>query len=278
MTRGPVLRSAAAASVLVATAALATAACSDDKPAQVPYTDGRSVGMIALYDKDGKAVTSGKISDKPFVAKAVSQARAPQPYDHEGRKATLLAFLPRKDADPTQWHGKFLTGASAYPDAAHPTVISPAEAGSLAEFLETYPTQWDGLVQLRIYLGVPGEATLTTSYATADIRVHDGTWTVVRGATGTAAGRHAGSMVAAAVVDAAVMDGETGVPIEVRVGGTENPTPTPTGGDGGPLPRTGTDVITLVGAGLALIAAGAVAILIGRRRRAATIGRGEPSE
>lgn len=184
-------RVALAASVLAATAALTTAACSDEKPEQVPYTDGRSVGGIVLYDKDGKPITSGKMADKPFVAKAVGQAKAPEPYDREGRKATLLAFLPRKDADPTQWHGRFLTGASAYTDVAHPTVVAPAGAGSLAEFLEVYPTQWNGLVQLRIYLGVPGEETLTTSYTTADIKVTGDTWTVVRGAqTGAQSGAH----------------------------------------------------------------------------------------
>ncbi|MEV4517407.1 LPXTG cell wall anchor domain-containing protein [Dactylosporangium sp. NPDC049525] len=277
MTRGPVTRFAFAASVLVATA-VATAACSDSKPEQVPYADSRSVGSIALYDKDGKAVTSGKTADKPFVAKAVGQARAPEPYDREGRKATLLAFLPRKDADPTQWHGRFLTGASPYTDVAHPTVVAPAEAGSLADFLEVYPTQWNGLVQLRIYLGVPGEETLTTSYTTADIKVSGGTWTVVRGATGSAAGPRTGNLVGAAMVGKAVRDGETGVPIEVRVEGTNSPSPTPTGGGGGPLPRTGTDVMTLVGGGLTLVVVGVAAVLLGRRRRAATIGRREARE
>ncbi|GAB3854128.1 LPXTG cell wall anchor domain-containing protein [Dactylosporangium cerinum] len=260
-----------AAAVLAATAALATTGCSADKPDGVPYTDSRSAGGIVLYGKDGKPATSGRTADKPFVAKAIAQAKAPEPYDREGRKATLLAFLPRKDADPTQWHGRFLTGASAYPDVAHPTVVAPAEAGSLAEFLDVYPTQWDGLVQLRIYLGVPGEETLTTSYATADIRVSGGTWTVVRAGSANAAGR-----LAAAVAGAAVMDGGTGVPIEVRVdGGSTSPSPTPAGG-GGPLPRTGSDVMTLAGGGLLLVVAGVAAVLLGRRRRAtATVAREE---
>ncbi|GAA3194588.1 LPXTG cell wall anchor domain-containing protein [Dactylosporangium siamense] len=254
-----------AAVVLAAAAALTTTGCSADKPAAVPYTDSRSAGGIVLYGKDGKPATTGKTADKPFVAKAIAQAKAPEPYDRDGRKATLLAFLPRKDADPTQWHGRFLTGASAYPDAAHPTVVAPAEAGSLAEFLDVYPTQWDGLVQLRIYLGVPGEETLTTSYATADIRVSGGTWTVVRGGSTKAAGR-----IGAAMAGAAVMDGETGVPIEVRVdGGSTSPSPSPTpAGGGGPLPRTGADVMTLAGGGLLLVVAGVAAVLLGRRRRA----------
>ncbi|MET7419414.1 LPXTG cell wall anchor domain-containing protein [Dactylosporangium sp. NPDC005555] len=264
MTRAPrLLRSLFAASVLAAT----TTACTAAHAETVPYTDSRSTGGIVFYDKDGKAVTSGSTTDRPFVAKAVGQARAPEPYDRDGRKATLLAFLPRKDADPTQWHGRFMTGASAYPDAAHPTVVSPAEAGSLAEFLEVYPTQWNGLVQLRIYLGVPGEATLTTSYTSADIKVTGGTWTVVRAGTTGALGA-AGAFGAAAM---AREDGSAGVPIEVRVGGSNSPSPSPTGGGGGgPLPRTGTDVMTLAAGGLLLVGAGVAAVLLGRRRRAVT--------
>jgi LPXTG-motif cell wall-anchored protein len=271
-------RLASAASVLAVTAALATAGCSADEPAAVPYTDSRSVGGIVLHDKDGKTVTSGRTTDRPFVAKAVAQARAPEPYDRDGRKATLLAYLPRRDADPTQWHGRFLTGASAYADVAHPTALAPAEGGSLADFLDEYPTQWDGLVQLRIYLGVPGEATLTTSYTTADLKVTGDRWTVVRGGSGkAAAGRAAAGRLGAAMAGAAVMDGATGVPIEVRVDGSTGPSPSPTGG-GGPLPRTGADVMALAAAGGLLIAAGVGAVLLGRRRRAATAGREEAPE
>ncbi|MDG6101779.1 LPXTG cell wall anchor domain-containing protein [Dactylosporangium aurantiacum] len=245
-----------AAAVLAAIVLAAATACTTGPASAVPYTDSRSTGGIVLYDKDGTAVTSGRTNDRPFVAKAVGQAKAPDPYDRDGRKATLLAFLPRQDADPTQWHGRFLTGASAYPDPAHPTVVAPDGAGSLGEFLDVYPTQWDGLVQLRIYLGVPGEATLTSSYATADIRVSGDRWTVVR------AGR-AGALGAAAMT---LREGGADVPIEVRVDGS--PAPSPAGGGGGPLPRTGTDVTTLAGAGALLVAAGVTAVVLGRRRRA----------
>lgn len=256
MSRSPlrrrVLRFAVVASVLAA-----TTGCSAARAGTAPYTDSHSTGGIVLYDKDGTAVTSGSTNDRPFVAKAVGQAKAPQPYDGDGRKATLLAFLPRKDADATQWHGRFLTGASAYTDPAHPTVVAPDGAGSLREFLDVYPTQWDGLVQLRIYLGVPGEATLTTSYATADIKVTGDRWTVVRGGG-------AGALGAALTL----REGGADVPIEVRVDGSPAPSPTGSGGGGGPLPRTGTDVMTLAGAGALLVAAGVAAVVLGRRRKA----------
>ncbi|MET7396711.1 LPXTG cell wall anchor domain-containing protein [Dactylosporangium sp. NPDC005572] len=251
------LTRAAAAMSMVAVLATVGACGEDEEP--VPYTDTRSTGVIALYGRDGNIVTQGKVSDKPFVAKAVSHVRAAAPYDGEGRKATLLAFLPRHGIDPTQWNGRFLTGASTYGDPARPTAIAPAEADSLAAFLEAYPTQWNGLVQLRIFLGVPGEPTLTSSYASADIKVTGDTWKVVRGATTEAIGEQPREIVQPVGVR------ETGVPISVEVSGSPHPSPSPS--NGGPLPRTGTDVMTIAGAGLALVAVGALAVALGRRRR-----------
>ncbi|GGM73813.1 hypothetical protein GCM10007977_089210 [Dactylosporangium sucinum] len=250
----------AAAAVAMVAALATTGACGkDDEP--VPYTDSRSAGVIALYGRDGNIVTQGKVSDKPFVAKAVGHVKAAPPYDGEGRKATLLGFLPRHGTDPTQWNGRFLTGASTYEDPARPTVIAPPEAGSLAEFLEVYPTQWNGLVQLRIFLGVPGEGTLTSSYATADIKVTGDTWKLVRGATTEAIGEQPRDIHPVGVR-------ETGVPISVEVSGSPHPSPSPS--NGAPLPRTGTDVMTIAGAGLALVAVGAIAVALGRRRRKVT--------
>jgi hypothetical protein len=149
----------------------------------VPYHDDHSVGQIALVNSDGKVVTSGSINDKPFVAMAVSLQKAPAPYDAPGRKATLLAYQPRKGVDPSLWGNDFLTGSTDYPDPAEPTARTIDSDISLANFIHVFPPDWDGFIQLRIYLGAPGVPTRSSSYVTADIKVSGDTWTMVAGAT-----------------------------------------------------------------------------------------------
>jgi hypothetical protein len=154
----------------------------------VPYSDNASVGDLALYDKAGNPVTSGSINDRPFVAYAVSLVKAPKPYDKDGRKAALLAFSPQKNSDPSQWPSDFMTGSTPYSDPNHPTATAVSDDISIANFLAEFPSQWDGYIQLRMYLGAPGEPGMTTSYTTADIRVNGNTWTLVRGATSAPGG------------------------------------------------------------------------------------------
>jgi hypothetical protein len=55
--------------------------------------------------------------------------------------------------------------------------------GSLADYLADFPTMLDGLVQLRIYLGAPGQPAYTLKYAATDLKVSGDTWTVARGAS-----------------------------------------------------------------------------------------------
>jgi hypothetical protein len=150
----------------------------------VPYADAGSVGFITLYDRSGAAVKSGNVDDKPFVWKAVSSKRAPAPYDAAGRKATLNAFQPRDGASPPLWSGDKMTASMAYPDPAHPTVTATAADFSLRDFITEFPPQWSGLIQLRIYFGVPGRATLNATYVTTDIKVTGQTWSVVGGGPG----------------------------------------------------------------------------------------------
>src|SRR5262245_27340707 len=69
----------------------------------VPYKDARSVGLISLFDRAGKPLTGGKVTDRPFAWRAVSSQKAPAPYAREGRKATLVAFQPRRNVDPAGW-------------------------------------------------------------------------------------------------------------------------------------------------------------------------------
>lgn len=169
----------AALIVTVATLAGAPAASADT----VPYTDMAAHGSVGLCDANGRAVTHGNIHDKPFVWRAVSSTGAPAPYDGDGRKATLVAYQPRSDAYPNQWSGDIMTSSSSYTNPRYPMAQATALDFSLADFLGEFPARWDGYLQLRIYLGAPGQDTLNTSYPATDIKVTGDTWSVVRGAS-----------------------------------------------------------------------------------------------
>jgi hypothetical protein len=166
--------------VLAAAVLLGLSACGDAQAK--PYDDKESTGLIGLFDHDGHQVTSGKIGDRPFVSYAVSDQKAPAGYDKPGRKAALLAFVPRDGVDPAKWGGDFLTGSTTYTDVAHPIAHGTDEDISLAEFMKTFPPQADGRIQLRIYLGAPSMPGKIDQYVTADLKVSGDTWTVTRGA------------------------------------------------------------------------------------------------
>lgn len=152
------------------------------------YTDPASIGFVTLYDSAGHAVKAGRITDKPFVAKAVSSQKASAPYNGTGRKVTLLAFQPRQGVQPTDWNGDIMTAGTPYDDPAHPTATATAKDFTLQDFLSEFPAQWNGLVQLRMYLGVPNQPVLSTSYASTDIQVTGQTWQVVGGGPGAGPG------------------------------------------------------------------------------------------
>jgi hypothetical protein len=178
------------AAVAVATALVASA-CSSSS--DIPYQDKASTGMLALYDAAGHPITKGDIETKPFARFAVSTQHAPPPYDRPGGKAALMAFQPMPNIDPTKWGGDFLTGSTSYSDPAHPTATGTDEDISLANFIAEFPTKWNGMVQLRMYLGAPQQPGLTERYVTADIKVDGKTWTLVRGATEVPGGTPSGS-------------------------------------------------------------------------------------
>jgi hypothetical protein len=189
----------------------------------VPYSDAQSVGRIVLYDKAGTAVTRGSVHDRPFAWRAVSSFRAPAPYNGAGRKATLLAYQPRQGVQAAEWSGDTMTASAPYQDPAAPTVQATATDFTLADFLGEYPARWDGLLELRIYLGVPNQPTLSDRYATTDIKVTGDTWSVVR--TGPSGGAGAGGGAAG--------DGATGG--DAGAGGSGGAT----GADGGSGPGSG---------------------------------------
>jgi hypothetical protein len=147
----------------------------------LPYTDPNASGFIGLCDANDTSIDHGRVADQPFVRSAVSSEAAPAPYDADGRTATLFAFQPREGTEPTEWSGQLLTAATRFDDPAHPTAIATDVDDSLATFLDIYPPQWDGLIQLRLYLAAPGQPALTQGYAATDIQVDGDSWKVVRG-------------------------------------------------------------------------------------------------
>lgn len=147
----------------------------------VPYQDFSASGSVGLCDQDGKPVTSGKITDKPFVWFAASSMPAPAGYDGKGRKATLVIFQPRPKTYPPQWNGDQLTSSSPYTNPEVPMAAASARDFSLADFISAYKPIYDGYFQLRMYFGIPGKATYTEAYPATDIKVEGDTWRVVRG-------------------------------------------------------------------------------------------------
>ena len=145
----------------------------------VPYSDYSAQGLITLCDRAGHPVTTGQITDKPFVWRAVSSQPASAAYSGHGQTATLLAYQPRPHAYPPQWSGDTLTSSSTYTNPAAPMAQATRLDFTLQDFLHEFPPMMNGFIQLRIYLGIPGKETLTTTYPSADIQVTGSTWTLV---------------------------------------------------------------------------------------------------
>jgi len=210
----------------------------------LPYTDFSAKGSVGLCDRAGKPVTSGKISDKPFVWRAVSGMKAPAGYDGDGRKATLVIYQPRPNTYPNQWNGDVLTSSSLYSNPAFPMAAATARDFSLRDFMGEYRPLVDGLYQLRMYFGIPGQPTYTETYPATDIRVTGTTWRVVRGASlscgnGTAMDSEQTpppSAGAAPVTASTRPDGST--PSSSAVGGTGSELPSSTSQPGEAEPGT----------------------------------------
>jgi hypothetical protein len=163
---------------------LVLSGCTAQGSNALPYSDGNASGSIGLCDRSGQPISHGNVNDRPFVWQAVSSAPAPPPYNGPGRTATLFAYQPRKGQQADQWGGYQMTASSNYPDAAHPTTAGAAEDGAqLKEFLHGSPPAWDGLIELRRYMGVPRQPLYRDSYPATDIRVKGDQWSVVRSGT-----------------------------------------------------------------------------------------------
>jgi hypothetical protein len=152
----------------------------------VPYTDPSAVGSIGLCDKAGQQITHGSLNATPFVWRAVSSQPAQAPYSDSGRTAVLYAFQPRQGIPPGAWSGEALTAAGRYTNSLHPMTAATRLDLSLKAFVEAFPAQWDGLVQLRMYLGAPGEQFYSLNYPVTNIKVTGNTWQIVGSAPAAA--------------------------------------------------------------------------------------------
>jgi len=134
-----------------------------------------------MCDQLNHRVTTGNVSDAPFAWKLIGSTAPVYPYDEAGRTATLYAYQPRQGVDPPQWSGTQLTGSSRYTTVKAPTAVATPRDPALTQFTLAYPPKWEGLVQLRLFMGGPGLPIQSLHYDTADLRVTGGVWTVVRG-------------------------------------------------------------------------------------------------
>jgi hypothetical protein len=144
--------------------------------ASTPYTDPGVIGQIGLCDQAGHLVTSGTLDAQPFVWRAVSSTPAPAQFAGAGRKATLYAYQPRPNVSADQWSGDQLTATSDYSNPRLPMAQATKDDFTLATFMGEFRPMVDGLYQLRIYFGAPGQGTLNTAYPATDIQITGNTW------------------------------------------------------------------------------------------------------
>ena len=147
----------------------------------VPYTDPGAVGYVGLCNQSGQQVTTGSLSDAPFVFRAVSSQPAPAPYNGPSRTAILVAYLPIQGLPPGDWSGAQLTASSRYSNAQSPMAQATAKDISLGNFIGAFPPKWDGYIQLRMDLGAANQPAYVRHYPALNIYVSGATWTAVGG-------------------------------------------------------------------------------------------------
>lgn len=147
----------------------------------LPYTDTDQMGYLGFCDEQGHQVTSGDIRDQPFVWTAVSSVPAPDGYGAKSGMTVLNAYQPRPQVPPAQWSGQQLTSNSTYTNSAHPMARFTGADQPLLTFLQAYPPQVDGLIQLRMYFSAPGVPVHAASYPATSIRIEGNHWHAVDG-------------------------------------------------------------------------------------------------
>lgn len=150
--------------------------------AAAPYDDPSAAGLLTLCAADGSPVTGGSVDDRPFTDLVVGETGVPDELDPAGAVATVFAYQPREGVGPEEFSGTPLTAATVLTDPATPAATVTEDAWSVGDFVTAFPADWDGHVQLRLYLGTPEAGTLSDRpYDTADLRVDGDRWELVRG-------------------------------------------------------------------------------------------------
>jgi len=191
-TRPRVLAAVAAAASLamIAPAQAATAAAA--RPAAVrdvgrpasnplPYTDPGQAGLLTLCNTNLQPITHGNINTKPFVWRAVGDVPAPKGYRVKGEVGILFGYQPRQYTPAGAWSGLPMAAASVYTNPDTPMAQFTPIDEPLSYLTKFFPPIWDGLIELRLYLGGPGLSEDAQGYAAADLRVTGDTWTMVEG-------------------------------------------------------------------------------------------------
>jgi hypothetical protein len=148
---------------------------------RAPFSDPNAVGYIGLCDAHGHQITSGSIDADPFAWRAVSSVPAAAQYSGSGRTAILFAYQPIQALEPGEWSGSQLTASSRYTNPAHPMAEATPGDGSLEAFISDFQPQWDGFLEVRLYLGAPGQQAYSLQYPALDIQVIGDTWHAVGG-------------------------------------------------------------------------------------------------
>jgi len=164
---------------LFAAAALTGLAATSAR-AVTPPADQYAQGYVGLCNKAGQNITSGSVYNKPFVWRAVGSQAAPAPFNSSSRRATLYAFQPRPDVDASQWTGTPMTAASHYTNAAVPMSEATHRDFALSDYLNDYPPEVNGIVELRM-LYSSSDTGYSTGYAASFIQIHGTTWTLIKG-------------------------------------------------------------------------------------------------
>jgi hypothetical protein len=147
----------------------------------VPYTDTSAVGYIGLCNQAGQQITTGSVSATPFVLRAVSSQAAPAGYGGANGTATLLAYLPVQSLPAGDWSGEQITASSVYTNPQSPMAEGTAQDVPLQDFLQDYPPQWNGFIQLRIYLDAVNMEAYEVHYPALNLEITGDTWTAVGG-------------------------------------------------------------------------------------------------
>lgn len=160
----------------------------------IPFVDPHAQGSLGFCDRNDKPVTSGLLTDIPFVWKAVSSVPSPKGYVGPLGKATLMVFQPRKDHDPGEWTGITFTASAKYTNPQHPMAQATTLDRPLLDFTSVAPL-WDGYAQIRMYFSNVNMPTHTTPYPAAVIKITGNTWQLA--STGPVPACSAGSAVSA---------------------------------------------------------------------------------